>query len=56
MATSVVETLGTVRPDGTLELDQKVTVPPGRDRCPSSSPVAAPASTSPPADSSSTNC
>ncbi len=30
MATTIVETLGTVRPDGTLELDQKVTVPPGR--------------------------
>jgi hypothetical protein len=25
-----VEVLGTVRPDGTLELDQKLTVPPGR--------------------------
>src|SRR5438034_11214436 len=25
-----LEVLGTVRPDGTLELDQKLTVPPGR--------------------------
>jgi hypothetical protein len=30
MATSILETLGTVLPDGTLELDQKVTVAPGR--------------------------
>jgi len=30
MATTILETLGTVRPDGTLELDQKVTVPAGR--------------------------
>jgi len=30
MATPIVETLGTVREDGTLELDQKVQVPPGR--------------------------
>jgi hypothetical protein len=30
MALTILETLGTVRPDGTLELDQKVTVPPGR--------------------------
>ena len=30
MATTILETLGTVRPDGTLELDQKVTVLPGR--------------------------
>jgi hypothetical protein len=30
VATTIIETLGTVRPDGTLELDQKVTVPPGR--------------------------
>ena len=30
MATTVVETSGMVRADGTLELDQKVTVPPGR--------------------------
>jgi hypothetical protein len=27
---TILETLGTVRADGTLELDQKVTVPPGR--------------------------
>jgi hypothetical protein len=32
MATTILETLGTVRPDGTLELDQKVNVPPGRVR------------------------
>jgi hypothetical protein len=30
MATTILETLGIVRPDGTLVLDQKVTVPPGR--------------------------
>ena len=30
MATIILETLGTVRPDGTLDLDQKITVPPGR--------------------------
>lgn len=30
MATTILETLGTVRPDGTLELDQKVTVFAGR--------------------------
>jgi hypothetical protein len=30
MATSILETLGTVRPDGTLELDRKVTGSPGR--------------------------
>ncbi len=30
MATTILETLGTVRPDGTLDLDQKVTVVPGR--------------------------
>ena len=30
MSTTVVETSGTVRADGTLELDQKVTVPPGK--------------------------
>ena len=30
MTTTSVEVLGTVRPDGTLELDQKLTVPPGR--------------------------
>ena len=30
MATTVIETSGMVRADGTLELDQKVTVPPGR--------------------------
>ena len=30
MATTILETLGTVRPDGTLELDQKLAVPPGR--------------------------
>jgi hypothetical protein len=30
MATNFLETLGTVRPDGTLELDQKLAVPPGR--------------------------
>jgi len=32
MVTTILETLGTVRPDGTLELDQKVNVPPGRVR------------------------
>ena len=32
MATTILETLGTVRPDGTLELDQRVNVPPGRVR------------------------
>ena len=30
MAVPTLELLGTVRPDGTLELDQKLTVPPGR--------------------------
>ena len=30
MATTNLELLGTVRSDGTLDLDQKVTVPPGR--------------------------
>ena len=30
MATTIIETLGTVRADGTLELDQKVAVTPGR--------------------------
>lgn len=30
MATTILETLGTVRPDGTLDLDQKVTIAPGR--------------------------
>jgi hypothetical protein len=30
MATTILETLGTIRPDGTLELDQKLAVPPGR--------------------------
>ena len=30
MPTNILETLGTVLPDGTLELDQKVTVVPGR--------------------------
>ncbi len=30
MATTVLETLGTVTADGTLKLDQKVTVSPGR--------------------------
>ena len=28
--TAILETFGMVRPDGTLELDQKLTVPPGR--------------------------
>jgi hypothetical protein len=32
MATISVETLGTIRADGTLELDGKVNVPPGRVR------------------------
>jgi hypothetical protein len=32
MATTILETLGTVRSDGTLELDQKVNVAPGRVR------------------------
>jgi hypothetical protein len=32
MATTILEMLGTVRPDGTLELDEKVDVPPGRVR------------------------
>jgi hypothetical protein len=32
MAKTVLETLGTVTPDGTLGLDQKVTVAPGRVR------------------------
>jgi hypothetical protein len=30
MTTASIEMLGTVRPDGSLELDQKVTLPPGR--------------------------
>jgi hypothetical protein len=30
MAAAIVEMSGIVRPDGTLELDQKLTVPPGR--------------------------
>ena len=30
MASTIVEILGTVKPDGTLELEQKVGVPPGR--------------------------
>ena len=30
MPVPTLELLGTVRPDGTLELDQKLTVPPGR--------------------------
>jgi hypothetical protein len=30
MATTILELLGTVRSDGTLDLDQKVTVAPGR--------------------------
>ena len=30
MATSSLEVLGTVRADGTLELDEKLTLPPGR--------------------------
>ena len=30
MATTMLETLGTVRTDGTLDLDQRVTIPPGR--------------------------
>jgi hypothetical protein len=30
MATTSLEVLGTVHADGTLELDQKLTVPPGR--------------------------
>jgi hypothetical protein len=30
MAATSLEVLGTVRPDGTLELDQKLTVPAGR--------------------------
>ncbi|MCU0881027.1 MAG: hypothetical protein MUF06_24930 [Pirellulaceae bacterium] len=30
MATTILELLGTVRSDGTLELDQKVTFAPGR--------------------------
>ncbi len=30
MATTILETLGTIRSDGTLELDQKLTVGPGR--------------------------
>lgn len=32
MATTVLEMLGTVRADGTLDLDHKVSVPPGRVR------------------------
>src|SRR5580658_10394296 len=30
MATSILETFGIVRPDGTVELDRKVTCPPGK--------------------------
>jgi hypothetical protein len=30
MATTSLEVMGSVRPDGTLELDQKLSVPPGR--------------------------
>ena len=30
MATTMLETLGTIRTDGTLDLDQRVTIPPGR--------------------------
>ncbi len=30
MASTIIETSGTVRADGTLELDQKVAVPPGK--------------------------
>jgi hypothetical protein len=30
MTVASIEVLGTVRPDGMLELDQKVTLPPGR--------------------------
>ena len=30
MATVNIEVLGTIRPDGSLELDQKVALPPGR--------------------------
>lgn len=30
--TTVIETFGTIRPDGTLELEQKLTGPPGRVR------------------------
>jgi hypothetical protein len=30
MATNILETLGTVTPDGKLKLDQKVTITPGR--------------------------
>jgi hypothetical protein len=30
MSVPTLELLGTVRPDGTLELDQRLTVPPGR--------------------------
>lgn len=30
MTAASIEVLGTVRPDGSLELDQKVTLPPGR--------------------------
>lgn len=30
MSITVLEMLGTIRPDGTLDLDQKVTVAPGR--------------------------
>jgi hypothetical protein len=32
MTTANLEVLGTVRPDGTLELDQKISLPPGRVR------------------------
>lgn len=32
MATTNLEVLGTVRPDGTLELDQRLSFPPGRVR------------------------
>jgi hypothetical protein len=30
MATTILETTGTLRPDGTLEFDEKVSIPPGR--------------------------
>jgi hypothetical protein len=29
MASNILELLGTVKPDGTISLDQKITVPPG---------------------------
>ena len=32
MSATSLEVLGTVRPEGTLELDEKLTVPPGRVR------------------------